>query len=129
MNSSLLLSNSFIISHLFEFVKYFFKISFDFFRLVLFSFFLRCNFYIISYSFAFVKYFFKISFDFFLDLLLSYMISCLFAYSLLRFLHSLSCSGSLEYLSVHLTFASLVLPFRESALLLYAFRPVLSTLF
>ena len=37
LNSPLLLSNSFIISHLFEFVKYFFKISFDFFRLVSFS--------------------------------------------------------------------------------------------
>ena len=49
--------------------------------------------------------------------------------SLYSVLHSLSCSGSLEYLSVRLTFASLVLPFRESALLLYAFRPVLSRLF
>ena len=37
LNSSLLLSNSFIISHLFEFVKPFFKISFDFFRLSFFS--------------------------------------------------------------------------------------------
>ena len=37
LSSLLLLSNSFIISHLFEFVKPFFKISFDFFRLSFFS--------------------------------------------------------------------------------------------
>ena len=69
---------------------------------------------------------------FLLIFFLTHISGCMIPFVCLLFtrsLHLLYRFGSLEYLSVHLTFASLVLPFRESALSLYAFRPILSTLF
>ena len=126
--SSLLLSNSFIISPLFEFVKYFFKISFDFFRLVSFSLFWDATFILyhtlLHLSSTFSKFLLIFSWPL-LSCMIYFFVCFLFTWAL----HFSFSVRSLEYLSVRLAFGYSFVSPRESALLLYAFRLLLSTLF